>query len=121
MGTTRITKSNGKAASFKFVLSDMAINNSANTAHATAPTEEYTHLAIGTLTLTRLRCIFDIRSFLFTSTADWLASYLERDLRPRNAYPFPTIVFLIGVLAAVTVTAAIQRSGNEHPCLQSVQ
>ena len=52
IGTTTITKSNGKTASSKLVLSDMAINSSADIAQTEAPTEEYTHRAIGMLALT---------------------------------------------------------------------
>lgn len=49
IGTTTITKSNGKKASCKLVRSEIAINSSADIAQTNAPIEEYTQRVIGML------------------------------------------------------------------------
>lgn len=70
IGTTTITKSNGKIASSKLVLSDITINSSADIAQTNAPIEEYTHRVIAMLVLTGVRCVVEVASFLFNSTSD---------------------------------------------------
>ena len=60
IGTIMITKSNGKIASSRLALSEIAINSNADIAHTNAPIEEYTHRAFGMLALTGVRCMVDV-------------------------------------------------------------
>jgi len=60
------------------VLSEIAINSSADIAHTNAPIEEDTHRVIGMLALTGVRCMVDVGRFLFNSTSD-LGLFLTRN------------------------------------------
>ena len=105
IGTTTITKSNGKIASSKLVLSDITINSSADIAQTNAPIEEYTHRVIAMFALIGVRCVVDVASFLFNCTSDLGLSIPESIQCAYSNVPlYAAILSPIRILAAYTVT-----------------